>query len=362
MTFKSILLRALLAIGIIFNGLYLKAQPTFTTAYFPKTGTNYTKIFCQTNNVKPGLGGGSAVWDFSGLLPRQSNPTYTVEVVEASVTPLFPLFQQSNVAYKYDDTTSIYLNTTKGRHNKSGEATPGAIIDYTETYDVGPIPIKYSGLATDTYRGVIRFFNGTRGTRTGKIDIVNDGYGTINTPLINIDNNVIRLRIIELYTDSIFVKPKTIIRTVRDTTYQWYGGKYTMPILEYKSGIIIETQKPNRSYKTVWYLRDTNSGSTTSVLDPKSSEQVTLSPNPVNTVLMVQIPSTIHDISTSLEVCDMTGRAIPSISAAPQYGTGQGSTQMVYYSIPTTTLPSGTYYVRIRSKQGVIQKQFTVLH
>ncbi len=368
MTLYRILLRTIIAFAFLGTGQCVFGQPLFTKNYLPRVGTNYTKIFCQTNNVRPGLGGGSSVWDFSGLVPRQTNSVQPVEVVTASVTPLFSLFQQSNIAFKEDDTTTIYLNTTKGKINKTGEAIPGGIIEFTETYDVGPIPIKYSGLAKDSYTANLKFFNGTKGTRTGTVHYVNDGYGTINTPTILVDDNVIRLRIIDLYTDSIFTKPKTIVRSVRDTTYQWYASKYSMPLLEYKSGVVVQSEKPDRPYKSVWYLVDTNNRIGSGSSETKTSGQIVLTPNPVKDVLMVQIPAKLHTLPVIMEIRDMTGRVIVAqeqMNTSPQYSgtqTSQPKTtqQMVYYSIPALQLPNGMYILRIRLKDTLLQKQFTV--
>lgn len=369
MILSRILLRSFVAFVFFGMGHTMIAQPLFTKNYLPRIGTKYTKIYCQTNNVRPGLGGGSSVWDFSGLIARPEKSAQPVEVVSASVTPLFSLFQVSDVAFKEDDTTTIYLNTTKGKINKTGEAIPGGIIQFTETYDVGPIPIKYSGLAKDTYKANLKFFNGTKGTRTGNVHYVNDGYGTISTPTILIDDNVIRLRIIDLYTDSIFVKPRTIVRSVRDTTYQWYAAKYSMPLLEYKSGVIIQDQKPDRSYKTVWYLVDTTYLTGAAGSDSKIAEQIILTPNPVKDVLMVQIPSSLHKAPVTMEIRDMTGRIIltqEQMNTSPQFSGGTQNSQpkttqqMVYYSIPALQLPNGMYILRIRLKDTLLQKQFTV--
>ncbi len=314
------------------------AQPRFERKNLPVINTEYTKIFCETDKVVPGPAGTDITWDFTGLTPRTNgNPTYLVKVQNAKNFPQSSQFPDANIAFGINDTTIEFINTSKNTLNKTGTVIPAGIIQLTETYDLGPIPINSGGKLKDTYRADLRFTDGRTGRRTGSVELHYDGFGTLLTPSYTIDKTALRLKIIDIYTDSIFVQPRPLVRITRDTTYRWYSQSSTMALLEYSSGAIAQQQQPLRQYKTVTYTRDT-SNTTTSIIDKFENKEVIIMPQPASDNVMIALNTEQTASQGNISFTDITGRTIMALPIL---------TDEKFITIPISGLDNGMYMVHI---------------
>lgn len=315
------------------------AQPRFERKNLPAANIEYTKVFCQTDNVVPGPAGTDIIWDFTTLTPRtNNNPTYLVKVQNAKNFPQSSQFPDANIAFGINDTTIEFINTSKNTLNKTGTVIPSGMIQLTETYDLGPIPIASGGKLKDTYKADLRFTDGRVGRRTGSVELHYDGFGTLLTPSYTIEKTALRLKIIDIYTDSIFVQPRTIVRFTRDTTYRWYGNSSTMALLEYSSGAIAQQQQPLRQYKTVTYIRDT-SNTTTSIIDNSNNKDMIIMPQPAsdNVIITLNTEQIINQVNISFT--DITGRTVMTFPV---------SINNEFITIPVSALDNGLYMVHIK--------------
>lgn len=313
------------------------AQPRFTQKNLPIIGTVYTKTFCETDNVTPGPSGNDVLWDFSQVIRSDIDPSFDVRIRSAKDFPQSTQFPTANIAYRSNDTTLEFITTSKNTLNKTGTIIPSCIIQLTETYDLGPIPISSGGKLKDSYKADLRFTDGRVGRRTGNVQLDYDGFGTLITPSYTIAKTALRLKIIDTYTDSIFVQPRPIIILSRDTTYRWYSSVSTMPLFEYKAGIIAQQQQPLRPYKTIWFTSDT-SGNSTSVVEESDKEKLMIIPQPAsdNIIIALNTEQTLNQGNISFT--DITGRTIMALPIL---------TDEKFITIPVTALDNGIYMVHI---------------
>jgi len=330
------------------------AQPRFERKNLPAINTEYTKIFCETDKVVPGPAGLDITWDFTTLTQRtNANPFYLVRVENAKNFPQSAQFPDANIAFRTNDTTIEFINTTKNTVNKTGTVIPSGIIQLTETYDLGPIPISSGGKLKDSYKADLRFTDGRFGRRTGTVELHYDGFGTLITPTFTIAKTALRLKIIDTYTDSIFVQPRTIIRLTRDTTYRWYANSSTMALLEYSSGTIAQQQQPLRQYKTVWYTRDT-SQTATSVMNEYENTPIMIVPQPASDNLMITFNPEQEISQADISFTDITGRTIMIFPVSV------GNNTVV---IPASALDNGMYLIHIRiNEEKILHTKCMIMH
>lgn len=313
------------------------AQPRFTQKNLPIIGTVYTKTFCNTDKVTPGPIGNDVTWDFSQVLPIDINPSYVVRVLPAKDFPQSSQFPAATIAFRSNDTTIEFITTSKNTVNKTGTIIPSCIIQLTETYDLGPIPISSGGKLKDSYKADLRFTDGRVGRRTGNVQLDYDGFGTLITPSYTIAKTALRLKIIDTYTDSIFVQPRPIIILSRDTTYRWYSSASTMPLFEYKSGTIAQQQQPIRPYKTIWFTSDTV-GNSTSVIEEYENKTIMIIPQPASDNLIIALNTEQTLNQGNISFTDITGRTIMTLPIL---------TDEKFITIPVSALDNGMYMVRI---------------
>ncbi len=315
------------------------AQPRFERKNLPAINTKYTKTYCQTDKVVPGPAGADITWDFLTLIQRETDPLFSVSIRNAKDFPQSTQFPDANIAFGINDTTIEFINTSKNTLNKTGTVIPSGIIQLTETYDLGPIPIASGGKLKDTYKADLRFTDGRVGRRTGTVELHYDGFGTLITPTFTIAKTALRLKIIDIYTDSIFVQPRTIVRLTRDTTYRWYGQSSTMALLEYSSGTIAQQQQPLRPYKTVWYAGDTTNQSTSVMEEYGYNQHVTIIPQPATDNVTIAFNTEQIISQGTISFTDITGRIILTLPL---------KTDDNIITIPVSALDNGMYMIHIK--------------
>ncbi|MCG3166782.1 MAG: hypothetical protein POELPBGB_02564 [Bacteroidia bacterium] len=204
----------------------VKAQPTITTANFiPQTGENFLVHLFPYQAA--GVGGAAITWDFSGAT---ATGTASMNHVDPALTSSFASFPDATVCISQGGAYSYFEGTSSAWYY-NGVVASGNLIPYSNPEKLMEFPFTYNDNFTDNFGAT--FTSGITITRSGSVNVTADAYGTLILPYGTI-NNVIRVKVVENYSDSYTVTvPVTL--TYASTNYYWYKADTHYPVLSITS-------------------------------------------------------------------------------------------------------------------------------
>lgn len=197
--------------------LTIYSQPTLDYTSLPQVGDTFAYYILETESelsVFPGDSGSNVTWDFS-TIDLSTAIDYTIHYANPMDTPFSGSFPNSNLTKVYSWAQMEYYTKT----NDSISFVGNYMDPTTRFYHDGILKLAFPSAYGDTiFDDFASNFvqNGNSITRTGNVQIINDGYGTLILPDKTIPN-AIRIKTIQ---ETIDVSSGTTIYT--ETYYHWY--------------------------------------------------------------------------------------------------------------------------------------------
>lgn len=211
-----------------------KAQPSLTSASIPSIGETYTYTSCDTLNVRPGEAGANKTWNFANLT-EIAGTTSTHEIISPSAAVGNSNFPSATYALKSGD-GYLFYKSSSSQVERLGTGYESGGEKLTDFELVNKFPFTYDNKFEDNFSGTL--VTDLQGqtftlTRSGKIEIEADGYGTVITPKGTF-TNVLRIKAVQTITDEMPSPvpgfPGVTIKT-ETVSYSWVSDDYKYSLL-----------------------------------------------------------------------------------------------------------------------------------
>jgi hypothetical protein len=225
MKFKSTLVSFIV---LLLCGTSAFAQPAVLNGNnYPPVGYTDTIAGSGQSLVPSGSAGANVTWDFSSVVAVKGG---MFEVVDPVTTPYTSSYPGANKSLKFtvlSNSSYQYTNLSASKYELIADnvtATTGS--NYTPNPKTSiPIPFNYMDVVIDTFQKV--------GSPVGTVVITYDGYGTLITPFLTL-NNIIRSKRdfggSDFYYEWYSVSPRLFIVGVYDNNSQKYTFLGTTPV------------------------------------------------------------------------------------------------------------------------------------
>jgi len=337
----------------------------------PVVHDTFATVVCDTTGVAQGLAGTSMSWTFSGLTPSTvilpNRDTAGVAyfgptnagwlALETAATPAgatatfnastYAIQTRSGKGTTYEQTSATAISQT-GVYVDSGD-----LAVYSNPMDLLRLPFTYGNNYVDTFAGGVLFtpsgLSPVVAFESGTVTVSADGYGTLILPGPVSYTNVLRVHSSQSYRDSANLFGTPVIQTYDLESYTWYQPGYHSPLLT-----IAMASSATVHTKTVTYAarQIANHDAVPRVADIQSSVRVY--PNPATGALFVSYNNATNSrVTTTIE--DVTGRVMGVVA-------DQATNGLTQLSYNTTGLASGTYFICVRSAEGLSRQKLEVVH
>lgn len=305
------------------SGLF--AQPVFENTVFPIIGdsVNYISL-SDGQGILPGTTGSNVTWDFSNLNLTGSN--FSISYIDPSSTGNSSLFPEANIAKYYSANQIEYYKKTNDSLNFYGDATTGVGVRYYHNPRLNlKVPFNFGESFSDDFASNFINGNGFSVTRTGTVQSIFDGYGTLVLPNITIPN-CIRIKTARYVHD---IQGSTVNNTY-DTLFHWYAPNIRDYIIYYYSTTISGT---NYSFGNVRNYLDINSISELN----NGDNLINIYPNPASETITISLPENAS--TTDCILVDNAGKEVKRFTISG------GENQ-----VDISELESGIYFIQIDSQ------------
>lgn len=177
-----------------------------------------------SDHLSAGPSGANQTWDFSGL---NINATAVVDMLDPSTTTFGSQFPTATVAqYIAIQGSWAYVDATSSSTNY-GIATTTTAIAYSDGEVMFNFPLNYMDTNDDSFAASF-VSNGFTVNRSGSVNSIVDGYGTVITPSGTF-TDVLRVKMEEDYQDAVVGSPQ--VATYETEIYHWYKAGIRYPVL-----------------------------------------------------------------------------------------------------------------------------------
>lgn len=200
----------------------IKGQPILTVNdVLPTIGDNYSIVI--SNYFNEGSSGANQTWNFSSA---SNNSQDSYSIISPASTPYASLFPNSNIAVRaVNGNTYAYHEATSSKWIMWGAVTStGISMIYTNPEEILQFPLTYNDLYTDTWQASFTT-SSIQYYRKGTTSVTADAYGTLITPEGTF-NNVLRVHLLQVYTDSADISGTSLILNYQNDEYLWYASGY----------------------------------------------------------------------------------------------------------------------------------------
>ncbi len=318
---------------LVASSALVTAQPTLTGAGCnPVAGDNYT--LATAGWFSEGTSGTNQTWNNGSLPSTGTSPEACVTVASTTNGASFP---SANIGLQSGTTVSYFNNTASASQNYGYDAS-GTLIIYSNPEDLLHFPLSYNNTYTDNWAASF-VSGGYTYHRKGTTAITADAYGTLTTPN-GTYTNCMRIHMVQVYTDSVFIASPTVISYNNDE-YIWYkNGIHSSLAYSY-------TMVANGSTsKNGGYL---SSALSVNNID-NSNSILSVYPNPATSFINVQFNLNERK-KTSVKIYNTLGAEM-STSTIEDVFAGINN-----YKIDVANLPEGIYFVQLILDNGSVQTQ-----
>ncbi|MBX7108046.1 MAG: T9SS type A sorting domain-containing protein [Chitinophagales bacterium] len=314
----------------LLSALYLKAQPTITSANMYAAGDVLTMQNADTAGINEGPAGANQTWGFSNL--TASGSQYSQSVVAASGTTYASSFPTADLAIDAGGSFS-YFDISGSDFLQLGFAASGIVAAYSDPQKVVSFPFTYNTSFSDNLAATYEL-NGFTNNRTGTVTFLADGYGKLVLPQQTF-NDVLRIKYTENTSDVISIGPINITTTTVITTYYWMmpGNKNALLSI---SEIAVTSAGNTVHEKSVSYWPEVVSAGllTDQVAD------IQLFPNPTHDYLQFTATLTQQG-SARLSICNVAGQTVKVLD---DYAVSPG---LFRQALDMGDLESGLYHIKL---------------
>ncbi|MCD4744939.1 MAG: T9SS type A sorting domain-containing protein [Bacteroidales bacterium] len=316
--------------------LTLNAQPTLTyNNNAPEIGDIYYMNFVDITDIGPGASGQNINWDFSSC-PLISSMNQSV--VDPATTPYGNDFPEANTAFVPEESQmySYALINSTGFDMYGYVFDAGGIFHYSDPAKRMKYPFSYNNTYIDNYYCV-----GTVQTMTSRIcgtsTVTADAYGNLITP-DGTFNNVLRVKIYDEYTDSMFMDQTFItVSNCTQTNYTWYSADSKAALFNYSINVVDEIIDTNAYYSS--------ESASIDEIDKNAFANLQIFPNPATDIININYELK-NKSSINIKILNQTGQEIFVIN------TNEKSAGIQNEKININDLPPGIYYLRLGNNYG----------
>lgn len=316
-----------------------QAQPTITSASFtPQPGENFLVHLFPYQAA--GIGGAGLIWDFSSAA---ATGTANMNHVDPASTPSAASFPDATVAISQDAAYSYFEGTSSAWYY-DGVVASGNLIPYSDAEKLMEFPFTYNDSYSDNFGAT--FTAGVTITRAGTVNVSADAYGTLMLPYGTI-NNVIRVKVIENYTDSYTTPGGPVTLTYSATNYYWYKADTHYPVLSISS-----LDQDGTLYQGATYLDQAH----ISAVEENIANAINLNvfPNPSSSVSTISFDLLQHE-NIVLSIYNSVGELVELIE---QNQLGAGNHR---YELNTSDYAAGLYTLKVAVGDKAGMKKISVL-
>lgn len=302
-----------------------KAQPVLTAANTLGTpGQSFT--YMSAAYQPAGASGSNVTWDFSSLQPQNttllsfelpSAGTQAAQFPDATLLRLVSTGQENYFIHNNDSlvVTGVVTST-------------GTVVDYTDEQVTLRFPFSFDSAFVDSFRA--HYISGTSGTRTGVDTVVADGFGTLKLPG-GVYNNVLRVRVVSHYNDTI---PQQPVLTFNDERYFFYQPGVHSYLMNINNTVVMNGSTAISTVQTLNYF-DFAMG-----IEEQQAKATTLTiyPSPTRDKAIVSFPA-VFASHVRLTIINAAGAVIRQVAIA------RGQSQV---GIDCSGLPAGLYLAQLQ--------------
>lgn len=272
----------------------VQAQPVLTfQENAPVPGTSYLLHFGPF--VDPGSAGADQTWDMSGLT---TDSTMNITLAAPGTVIGNEAFPGATVAETGNEATMFWRVENEGVHLVGSLAEDVAIV-YSDEGKYLQFPCTYQTAWTDDVAASFEVEEMTV-TRTGNIDVIADGHGTLIMPDATIPN-VLRLHWVENTTD---MMAGFEMNAVYDS-YLYYVEGRSYPLVQLVTGTISFLGNETTVQFTQWNGDISTDIETASVPD----QELQAWPNPAQDLVSLRVPAEMAG-EVFIQFHDATGKAV----------------------------------------------------
>lgn len=343
-------MKTLITLICVSFSISIFAQPSLSEAWLPEVGDSYTIRAVELDTIDPGFAGIDIVWDFRNI-PGTDNDSFDVKFlyIDKNDTPFADSYPEATIALTAADFGfNIYQGlTTEGTFVDYGNNFSGFVETiYTTPQTIVPIPFEYLDETTDPFEGTSVQVNTTY-FKEGTIMVQIDGYGDVILPDGKTYENVLRIKVIEMSSDSANLGAGLREKLLNNVeTYVWTSDEYPVPLatmsftqttqVGYFDGIPNDSLKLEDEYDFAFTV-DITSGTKNIVSADKIN--LSLQPNPTSGQSILSAELTKGQ-EMNIAVYDMQGRKMMSQKAVGQIGQNN-------WPVNATALSNGLYVARL---------------
>lgn len=359
----------LLIASIFIWHLTLPAQSIFSSNTFDvRAGDTVIAISFSDSVTTPGPAGANQSWDFS-FLQEAGRDTSVIQL--ASSLPQSGFFPGadfaggnivpagSNSGGGASASADFFFSAgTNGELLYWGASTEinanGNIIiqnaPYSDPEVIFSYPMMYQDSVSDDFAGAFDPGGGIVVNRTGSNYRIYDGYGTLIMPNGATFTDVIRIRLVQTYSDTSASSAFPINNQYQSENVYYIGRGNKLPYLQYNS--LTTTVAPNAPITTHFLVAYPNSGAVGIKEELLSADEMRLSPNPNSGQTKLAINSRGGE-RLRVEIMDIQGKVIKTVFE----GAALPSSSEI--SLDNSDLVDGFYLVKVElgEKLGLLKMQ-----
>jgi len=272
-------------------------------------------------------GGSNMTWDFSTLSADSSE---TIQFVDPAGTPMAASFPGATVA-QYQDNSYTYFQTSGTDMLLLGVDADGIIVPYQDPEQWLQVPCSFGTTWSDNLAASFSS-SGFPVNRSGSVTGNADGFGSVVMPFGTV-NNVLRVRLVEDYTD------QTIVNIDYDfITDFFYKPGLHAPLVQI-GDYTVTTLITVNDQRTQWL-----DGSAVGIAEALTQDiGIDVFPNPASDRIEVVYGASGR---LTLELVDATGRTVQVREL------GQRAPGVHRDVVDIAGQPAGLYVLRIRNEAG----------
>ncbi len=311
----------------------LQAQTvlTYQTHGLVADHVNEMKI---TKYVNPGTEGRNVVWDFRTL---ELVKDFTGTLDDPAFSKGSGVFIESNAVLEEFGNYFFFKSNEVGIEQHGFMSSTGTTtIVYDQPFVKMRYPFSYGSSYAGSFGGTYNSNNRTLGNIQGSYAVSGDGLGTLLLPGGNVYENVLRVKEVKSYTQSLNGRPYD----VEIVTYRWYVNEHRFPIL-----VLIKSSSffsNNRTSESTQAAYNPVAITPLDVTTAESSNGLTVFPNPYKDQINIRF-SIDKTSNVKLAVFDLNGRLVKNLVNGID-GPGEKTYK---FSAKEMGLAAGAYIVKL---------------
>jgi hypothetical protein len=305
--------------------LLVEAQPVLTAANCVGV-PNESFTYMSATYQPVGAGGSNVTWDFSSLQPQDmtllsfdspSAGSQAAQFPEATLLRRISTGQENYFVHSNDSLAVSGVLTTTGH-----------VVDYSDAQVMLRFPFSFDSTFIDSFRA--DYISGISGTRTGVDTVVADGFGTLKLPG-GLFNNVLRVKVISHYNDTISQQP---VLTFNDERYFFYQPGTHSYLMNINNTVVTAGSTVVSTVQTLNYLNFSMD-----IEDQKATAAtLTIYPSPARGGASISFPA-VSAAGAGLTVINAAGAIVKQVPVT------RGDSEV---HLDCSELPAGLYLVLLQ--------------